>query len=77
MFFIFLSLFTLLSAYMQSADYFSKGSVGKEFCFPLAGSGMNLLQIREKVWNQVCLDACAPQLGKKLDQPVPSSKILV
>ncbi|XP_058040387.1 xylulose kinase isoform X7 [Ahaetulla prasina] len=40
------------------------------------GSGMNLLQIREKVWNQVCLDACAPQLGEKLDQPVPSSKIL-
>ncbi|XP_026534718.1 xylulose kinase isoform X1 [Notechis scutatus] len=40
------------------------------------GSGMNLLQIREKVWNPVCLDACAPQLGKKLGQPVPSSKIL-
>ncbi|XP_032092880.1 xylulose kinase isoform X2 [Thamnophis elegans] len=40
------------------------------------GSGMNLLQIREKVWNQVCLDACAPELGKKLDQPMPSSKIL-
>uniref|UniRef100_A0A8C6XXN1 Xylulose kinase n=1 Tax=Naja naja TaxID=35670 RepID=A0A8C6XXN1_NAJNA len=40
------------------------------------GSGMNLLQIREKVWNPLCLDACAPQLGKKLGQPVPSSKIL-
>uniref|UniRef100_A0A8C6XZ28 Xylulokinase n=1 Tax=Naja naja TaxID=35670 RepID=A0A8C6XZ28_NAJNA len=32
--------------------------------------------IREKVWNPLCLDACAPQLGKKLGQPVPSSKIL-
>ncbi|XP_025022501.1 xylulose kinase isoform X4 [Python bivittatus] len=40
------------------------------------GSGMNLLQIQEKVWNPACLDACAPQLGKKLGQPVPSSKIL-
>ncbi|KAM6452940.1 xylulose kinase isoform 1-T1 [Liasis olivaceus] len=40
------------------------------------GSGMNLLQIQEKVWNPVCLNACAPQLGKKLGQPVPSSKIL-
>ncbi|ETE60890.1 Xylulose kinase, partial [Ophiophagus hannah] len=40
------------------------------------GSGMNLLEIREKVWNPVCLDACAPQLEKKLGQPVPSSKIL-
>ncbi|KAL7976449.1 hypothetical protein Chor_008398, partial [Crotalus horridus] len=59
-----------------SPYYFLKGSVGKELYFPLAGSGMNLLQIREKVWNPVCLDACAPQLGKKLGQPVPSSKVL-
>ncbi|XP_063159413.1 xylulose kinase isoform X7 [Candoia aspera] len=40
------------------------------------GSGMNLLQIQDKVWNAVCLDACAPQLEKKLGPPVPSSKIL-
>ncbi|XP_053121434.1 xylulose kinase isoform X2 [Hemicordylus capensis] len=40
------------------------------------GSGMNLLQFREKVWSPVCLNACAPGLGEKLDYPVPSSKIL-
>ncbi|XP_063003489.1 xylulose kinase [Elgaria multicarinata webbii] len=40
------------------------------------GSGMNLLQIREKAWSSVCLDACAPGLEKKLGHPVPSSKIL-
>ncbi|XP_053266105.1 xylulose kinase isoform X5 [Podarcis raffonei] len=40
------------------------------------GSGMNLLQIHEKVWSPACLDACAPGLGKKLGHPVPSSKVL-
>ncbi|XP_077160207.1 xylulose kinase isoform X1 [Paroedura picta] len=40
------------------------------------GSGMNLLHIREKIWNSVCLDACAPGLEKKLGHPVPCSKIL-
>ncbi|KAJ7322140.1 hypothetical protein JRQ81_018427 [Phrynocephalus forsythii] len=40
------------------------------------GSGMNLLDIHEKVWNAICLDACAPGLGKKLGRPVPSTKIL-
>ncbi|XP_048367815.1 xylulose kinase isoform X2 [Sphaerodactylus townsendi] len=40
------------------------------------GSGMNLLHIREKIWNLVCLDACAAGLEKKLGQPVPCSKIL-
>ncbi|XP_066483595.1 xylulose kinase [Tiliqua scincoides] len=40
------------------------------------GSGMNLLQIREKVWSPICLDACAPELERRLGHPVPSSKIL-
>ncbi|XP_057347289.1 xylulose kinase isoform X4 [Manis pentadactyla] len=36
------------------------------------GSGMNLLQIQDKVWSQACLGACAPQLEGKLGPPVPS-----
>ncbi|XP_058144763.1 xylulose kinase isoform X6 [Dasypus novemcinctus] len=36
------------------------------------GSGMNLLQIHDKVWSQVCLGACAPRLEEKLGPPVPS-----
>ncbi|XP_003221954.1 xylulose kinase isoform X1 [Anolis carolinensis] len=40
------------------------------------GSGMNLLDIHNKAWNPACLDACAPGLGKKLGDPVPSCKVL-
>uniref|UniRef100_A0A8D0HPG7 Xylulose kinase n=1 Tax=Sphenodon punctatus TaxID=8508 RepID=A0A8D0HPG7_SPHPU len=40
------------------------------------GSGMNLLQIRDKIWSVSCLGACAPGLEKKLGCAVPSSSIL-
>ncbi|XP_039699223.1 xylulose kinase isoform X3 [Pteropus medius] len=40
------------------------------------GSGMNLLQIQDKVWSQACLDACAPHLEKKLGPPVPSCSVV-
>ncbi|XP_038611699.1 xylulose kinase [Tachyglossus aculeatus] len=40
------------------------------------GSGMNLLNIWEKVWAQSCLDACAPGLEKKLDNPVAPHSVL-
>uniref|UniRef100_A0A8C3KHA2 Xylulose kinase n=1 Tax=Calidris pygmaea TaxID=425635 RepID=A0A8C3KHA2_9CHAR len=40
------------------------------------GSGMNLLQIWEKVWSASCLDACAPGLEEKLGCPVPSHSVL-
>lgn len=40
------------------------------------GSGMNLLQIWEKVWSVSCLDACAPGLKEKLGCPVPSHSVL-
>ncbi|XP_004759412.1 xylulose kinase isoform X2 [Mustela nigripes] len=40
------------------------------------GSGMNLLQIQDKVWSQVCLRACAPHLEEKLGSPVPSCSVL-
>ncbi|XP_023587986.1 xylulose kinase isoform X3 [Trichechus manatus latirostris] len=39
------------------------------------GSGMNLLQIRDKVWSQACLGACAPQLAEKLGPPMRSSSV--
>uniref|UniRef100_A0A8D1ET18 Xylulose kinase n=1 Tax=Sus scrofa TaxID=9823 RepID=A0A8D1ET18_PIG len=41
------------------------------------GSGMNLLQIQDKVWSQACLGACAPGLEEKLGQPVPSCSVVV
>ncbi|XP_064446125.1 xylulose kinase isoform X5 [Mirounga angustirostris] len=40
------------------------------------GSGMNLLQIQDKVWSQVCLGACAPHLEEKLGTPVPSCSVV-
>uniref|UniRef100_G1R015 Xylulose kinase n=1 Tax=Nomascus leucogenys TaxID=61853 RepID=G1R015_NOMLE len=40
------------------------------------GSGMNLLQIQDKVWSQVCLGACAPHLEEKLGPPVPSCSVV-
>ncbi|CAG9818027.1 unnamed protein product [Phaedon cochleariae] len=36
------------------------------------GSGMNLMDIHTKKWNQTLLDACAPNLPEKLGDPVPS-----
>ncbi|OXB66264.1 UNVERIFIED_CONTAM: hypothetical protein H355_013421, partial [Colinus virginianus] len=39
-------------------------------------SGMNLLQIWEKVWSASCLNACAPGLVEKLGNPVPSYSVL-
>ncbi|XP_069816589.1 xylulose kinase isoform X2 [Dendropsophus ebraccatus] len=40
------------------------------------GSGMNLLDIHEKTWNEMCLYACAPGLKDKLGSAVPSSSVL-
>uniref|UniRef100_A0A8C0AQU9 Xylulokinase n=1 Tax=Buteo japonicus TaxID=224669 RepID=A0A8C0AQU9_9AVES len=40
------------------------------------GSGMNLLQIWEKVWSVSCLNACAPGLEEKLGCPVSSHSVL-
>ncbi|NXV82796.1 XYLB kinase, partial [Atlantisia rogersi] len=40
------------------------------------GSGMNLLQIWDKIWSASCLDACAPGLEEKLGCPVPSHSVL-
>ncbi|XP_008161218.2 xylulose kinase isoform X2 [Chrysemys picta bellii] len=40
------------------------------------GSGMNLLQIRDKIWSTACLNACAPGLEEKLGPVVLSSSVL-
>ncbi|XP_072268676.1 xylulose kinase [Pyxicephalus adspersus] len=40
------------------------------------GSGMNLLDIRNKTWNEKCLEACAPSLREKLGPVVSSSTVL-
>lgn len=36
------------------------------------GSGMNLLDIHTKKWNEAVLNACAPNLAEKLGEAVPS-----
>ncbi|XP_037549954.1 xylulose kinase [Nematolebias whitei] len=40
------------------------------------GSGMNLLDIRNKTWSGVCLEACAPHLDRLLGPPLPSTSVL-
>lgn len=40
------------------------------------GSGMNLLDIRQKLWDKTCLEACAPNLASKLGDPVPSKTVI-
>ncbi|XP_016992231.1 xylulose kinase [Drosophila rhopaloa] len=39
------------------------------------GSGMNLLDIRRKKWSPECLNACAPDLARRLMKPIPSSRL--
>ncbi|XP_068152020.1 xylulose kinase [Drosophila tropicalis] len=40
------------------------------------GSGMNLLDIRQKTWSKACLNACAPDLDDRLGEPVSSLAVL-
>lgn len=40
------------------------------------GSGMNLMNIYEKIWSQACLNACASDLERKLGELTPSSAVL-
>uniref|UniRef100_A0A8C2IH49 Xylulose kinase n=1 Tax=Cyprinus carpio TaxID=7962 RepID=A0A8C2IH49_CYPCA len=40
------------------------------------GSGMNLMDIFERRWSQVCLDAAAPQLAERLGDLTPSAAVL-
>ncbi|KAJ8976961.1 hypothetical protein NQ317_010158 [Molorchus minor] len=37
------------------------------------GSGMNLMDIHAKKWNQTLLDTCAPNLAQRLGEPVASN----
>ncbi|XP_017046130.1 xylulose kinase [Drosophila ficusphila] len=39
------------------------------------GSGMNLLDIRKKHWSPECLEACAPDLARRLMRPIPPSRL--
>ncbi|EDV30785.2 uncharacterized protein Dana_GF15035 [Drosophila ananassae] len=39
------------------------------------GSGMNLLDIRKKTWSKKCLDACAPDLARRLMRPIKPSRL--
>lgn len=40
------------------------------------GSGMNLLNIHTKQWNQTLLDTCGPDLANKLGNTVPANENL-
>jgi len=39
-------------------------------------SGMNLLDINKRIWSETCLNACAPDLDKKLGKPVTTTSII-
>ncbi|XP_030384411.1 xylulose kinase [Scaptodrosophila lebanonensis] len=39
------------------------------------GSGMNLLDIRKKKWSSECLDACAPDLARRLMKPIAPNRL--
>ncbi|XP_017132540.1 xylulose kinase [Drosophila elegans] len=39
------------------------------------GSGMNLMDIRRKTWCPLCLNACAPDLARRLMRPIPASRL--
>ncbi|XP_017465544.1 PREDICTED: xylulose kinase isoform X4 [Rhagoletis zephyria] len=39
-------------------------------------SGMNLFDIKAKIWSKQCLNACAPDLEDRLGKPVPTSAII-
>ncbi|XP_034535055.1 xylulose kinase [Notolabrus celidotus] len=40
------------------------------------GSGMNLLDIKTRVWSEICLEATAPHLDRLLGAPLPSTAVL-
>ncbi|KAH8271117.1 hypothetical protein KR018_012413 [Drosophila ironensis] len=40
------------------------------------GSCMNLLDIHTKQWSQKCLDACAPDLARRLMKPIDPTRLL-
>lgn len=40
------------------------------------GSGMNLLDIRSKKWSEACLNACAPDLERRLGEPVKTCSVI-
>nr|XP_048693487.1 xylulose kinase isoform X4 [Caretta caretta] len=63
-----------LSAYAP-IDYCDDLHFVFEYCC-LIGSGMNLLQIHDKIWSTACINACAPGLEEKLGPVVPSSSVL-
>ncbi|CAO1420038.1 unnamed protein product [Diamesa serratosioi] len=39
-------------------------------------SGMNLLDINQKCWSKICINACADNLEEKLGVPVPTASVL-
>lgn len=39
-------------------------------------SGMNLFDINERRWSELCLNACAPDLEEKLGEAVPTSTVV-
>ncbi|XP_052835067.1 xylulose kinase [Drosophila gunungcola] len=40
------------------------------------GSGMNLLDIRKKIWSKECLNVCAPDLDERLGVPVSPNTVV-
>lgn len=61
---------SLISSFVTSLLIGGMASIGYS-----DGSGMNLLDLRKKKWSQKCLDACAPDLARRLGKPIPSGRV--
>ncbi|XP_020800883.1 xylulose kinase [Drosophila serrata] len=61
---------SLLSSFVTSVLIGGMAAIGVS-----DASGMNLMDLRRKKWSKKCLDACAPDLARRLSKPVASSRL--
>ncbi|XP_017154444.1 xylulose kinase [Drosophila miranda] len=61
---------SLVSSFLSSLLVGGMGSI--DLC---DGSGMNLLDIHNREWSEKCLEACAPDLARRLMKPIDPSRL--